>query len=66
MSNNTRVKFETFEEVDERQKKQLEKIKDWNDAMRGSEVCQPTYTEEMNLNGDPEFRYVGKGSLWGK
>ena len=62
---NITVKVETFEENEEEQQKHLQYIQNWNNAMRGNGVCQPTYAEEMNLKGDPDFIWIGKGSLWG-
>lgn len=62
---NITVKFKTFEEIEEEQKKHLENIQNWNNSIRGNGVCQPTYSEEMKLNGNPDFMWIGKGSLWG-
>ncbi|MVX64931.1 hypothetical protein GKZ28_14645 [Clostridium chromiireducens] len=60
---NTTVKVESFEDIRKEQEKRLESIKEWNAAMNGNKY-QPTVAEEMNLIGDPDFRYVGKGSLF--
>lgn len=56
-------KRESFEDIKQEQQKRLKSINEWNSAMRGSGY-QVTLKEEMNLDGDPNFRYVGKGSLF--
>ncbi|GEM_PF-5954571 len=58
------VNTETFEGREKRINEQKYEIGKWNVGIRGDNACQPTINEELNLNGDPNFQYIGKGSLY--
>lgn len=60
------VKTESYEEIRKKNEQQKEDLAKWNAGInlgegksKGSKL-----KEEMNLNGDPNFRYIGKGSLF--
>lgn len=60
---NNKIKEEVFPNIPETDLSGNRIINQWNNAMRGSGY-QATLKEEMNLDGDPNFRYVGRGSLF--
>ncbi len=54
---NITVRFESFEEIEERQKERLENIQDWNNAMSGTGTgYETTLAEELGTNSLP---YMG-------
>lgn len=60
------VRFESFEEIRKKNKQQKEELAKWNSGINLGkwESERSTLKEEMNVNGNSNFMYVGKGSLF--
>ena len=60
------VRFESFEEIHKKNEQQKEEFAKWNSGINLSEWESERLNlkEEMNLNGNSNFMYVGKGSLF--
>ena len=60
------VRFESLEEIRKKNEQQKEELVKWNsDINLGKWKSDgPTFKEEMNLNGNSNFRYIGKGLLF--